>query len=281
MSCARIAFLSLVVLLLSYFSLGSFFRIQLSGDSSKDTDLKVMTFNTRVFNRNKDFQSEDIPERIIAFVAEQDPDIICFQEFEYYYKDAFTKYPYKHISYEEGRKKVMHAIFSKYPILKTSSLDFPNSSNEGVFSDIVYKSDTLRFYNLHLESFRVRPNAAAISSESSDKLFKRLSKSFGKQQDQADLVREHFETSPYPKVVCGDFNNTQSSYSYQKIKGEMLDSYLEKGNAFGKTFSFFGLPFRIDYVFVEPQIQVTSHKNYNIALSDHSPIVTTLRLSSQ
>ncbi len=270
--------LSFALVVLSYFCLGTFIRINFNKEPPKETDLRIMSFNARVFNRNEDIDQDNIPEQILDFVAEQSPDILCFQEFRYTYKDHLPQYPYYRISYEKGRQKVMHAIFSKYPIVQTQSLAFPNSSNEGVYSDIVYQKDTLRIYNLHLESFRVKPNAKAISSESSNILFNRLSNAFAKQQEQAALTQKHLKQSPYLNIVCGDFNNTQSSYSYKKIRGNMLDTFDEKGHGFGKTFNFFKLPFRIDFILVDPKITVVNHTNYEVLLSDHLPLMSTLRI---
>uniref|UniRef100_UPI0030D816CE endonuclease/exonuclease/phosphatase family protein n=1 Tax=Maribacter arcticus TaxID=561365 RepID=UPI0030D816CE len=95
------------------------------------------------------------------------------------------------------------------------------------------------------------------------------------------IVREHMNNSPYKNIVCGDFNNTQFSNSYFTIKGNLKDSFLEKGRGYGKTINFWKFPFRIDFVLVDPSLEVLSHKNYNINLSDHEPIMATIKILSE
>jgi endonuclease/exonuclease/phosphatase family metal-dependent hydrolase len=157
-------------------------------------------------------------------------------------------------------------------------LAFPNSSNTAIYSDIVYQTDTIRIYNLHLQSLSIRPGS--IKRERSDKLFVRLRKSFKGQQEQSEIVRAHMDSSPYKNIVSGDFNNNQFSSVYFKVKGDYKDTFLEKGNGFGSTINFWRFSFRIDYILVDPSFEVLSHQNYNINLSDHEPIMASIKITS-
>ncbi|MEH6762206.1 MAG: endonuclease/exonuclease/phosphatase family protein, partial [Maribacter arcticus] len=171
------------------------------------------------------------------------------------------------------------AVYSRHKILEKGILEFPESSNSAIFVDVKYMGDTIRIYNLHLESLKIRPRS--IKRERSDKLFGRLRHSFAKQQEQSTIVREHMNNSPYKNIVCGDFNNTQFSNSYFTIKGNLKDSFLEKGRGYGKTINFWKFPFRIDYILVDPFFEVLSHKNYGINLSDHEPIMATIKIPTE
>ena len=56
-----------------------------------------------------------------------------------------------------------------------------------------------------------------------------------------------YETIPYPIIVCGDFNDTPVSYTYNKIKGNLMDSFTISGVGIGD--SYVKIPmFRIDYI---------------------------------
>ncbi len=101
-----------------------------------------------------------------------------------------------------------------------------------------------------------------------------------KQYEQAELIRDNMEQNDNKKIVVGDFNNTQYSNVYQTVKGDMQDTFLEKGKGFGRTYSFLGFPIRIDYILADEDFEVISHKNFDEKLSDHYPVMATLRVKS-
>ncbi|MEO1010324.1 MAG: endonuclease/exonuclease/phosphatase family protein, partial [Bacteroidota bacterium] len=76
-----------------------------------------------------------------------------------------------------------------------------------------------------------------------------------------------------------DMNNTQFSGVYRKIKGNFRDSFQEKGFGFGSTFHLRFLPFRIDYVLADSRIEVMAHRNYDVVLSDHLPVMASFRFT--
>ncbi|MEH6748247.1 MAG: endonuclease/exonuclease/phosphatase family protein [Maribacter arcticus] len=240
-----------------------------------------MSFNSMHFRGKEDEWESTAGDTIVKFIQTERPDIICFQEFDNrkIRPHYFEEYPYKYVDFESDNNRVIQAVYSKYKIVQKGILEFPESINSAVYVDIKYNTDTLRIYNLHLESLSIRPYN--IKSERSDKLLGRLRHSFAKQQEQSAIVREHMNNSPYKNIVCGDFNNTQFSNSYFTIKGNLKDSFLEKGRGYGKTINFWKFPFRIDYILVDPFFEVLSHKNYGINLSDHEPIMATIKIPTE
>ncbi len=173
-------------------------------------------------------------------------------------------------------KRSRQAILSKYPIISNGSLELPNTFNNVIYVDVLIENDTLRVYNLHLQSLSFR--AGMIKREEPQRLFKRLDRSFQKQQEQANLVKDHAGKVRYKKIICGDFNNTQYSSVFNIVKGEMIDTFQEKGSGFGNTYNFKFLPFRIDFILTDPGIEIKSHKNFDVQLSDHKPIMASFRL---
>ena len=273
----RYLWLPAVVLVLGYFFLGTFFKLGLSEKPIKREDVSVMSFNTRGFNKIELIKDKTIGQQIIDLVRSEDPDIVCFQEFDrqrHKGKD-FDAYKYSYVNLEPG--KVVQAIYSKFPIVNEGTLDFPDSANNAIFADIVIERDTVRVYNLHLESHKVIPNIRRISRDKV-KLLKRMSKSFAKQQEQVALFTAHKNTASYKKIVCGDLNNTQFSNVYRVMKGDMQDTFQEKGFGYGRSYDFKFLPFRIDFILMDDSFEVTAHRNFDVRYSDHYPVMASFRL---
>jgi vancomycin resistance protein VanJ len=274
-------FLSLTILIYGYFTLGSFIGFNSASkiDSGQET-LSIMSFNSLGFRGKEDKWKSTANDSVIKFIKAEKPDLICFQEFDYrkIRTEHFKDYPYSYVDFEFGvdTGRVLQAIYSKYKIVNRGLIEFSDSSNSAIFVDIKYTNDTLRVFNLHLESLNIRPNN--IKKERSDRLFVRLRNSFAKQQHQATVVRKYINESPYKVIVCGDFNNTQFSKTYFTIKDNLNDSFLEKGSGYGKTINFWKFPFRIDFILSDPLLEILSHKNYNIDLSDHEPIMATFKI---
>jgi len=156
--------LSFIVLLIGYFSLTSFFMFHLPDNEPIADGLKIMTYNVRGFygiRHSNDVQNFD---KLKGLITEEDPDIVCFQEFEYKKRDNFEAYPYKYLEYIKNQGRVKLGVYSKYPILDKGLLNFPNTGNDAAFVDVLYKKDTIRIYNLHLESLRVVPNPKVLDS---------------------------------------------------------------------------------------------------------------------
>nr|WP_297783549.1 endonuclease/exonuclease/phosphatase family protein [uncultured Allomuricauda sp.] len=276
-----------ILLLLWYLLLGPFYQFSNGGDESNidnENSFSVMSFNARSFNELKQIKEDNVEERIYEFVSQQNPDVVCFQETLYAMKvnDALSQYEYKFVDFIYGkhRGKVILSIYSKYPIAKVDSIIFPNSFNNAIYADILFRNDTIRIYNLHLQSFRIVPGLNTIQNAESNRLFEKSRDVMLKQYQQASLIRQNMNETNFKKVVVGDFNNTQYSNVYHAIKGDMKDSYFEMGKGFGRSYDLLKFPIRIDYILADPEFEVLDHQNFDVRLSDHYPIMATLRLKS-
>ena len=278
----RQLWLSAFVLAFGYFILGNFFRFKLSEEKIMEEDLSIMSYNVRGFNVYEWIHDTSVGDQIIDLITAEDPDILCIQEFSRI-RDRQLKKIYAHkftTDYALSEKKSIQAIYSKFPIINKGSLDFPDSANNGLFADIVVNEDTIRVYNLHLESHKIIPSVSRISNEPKGRLLKRLGKSFAKQGEQAELVEKHIEATPYKKIVCGDLNNTQFSNVYKVIKGDMNDSFTEQGTGYGRTFNFRYYPVRIDFILADDAFEIKAHKNFDLKLSDHFPVMASINMGS-
>ena len=266
------ALLSLLVLII-----GSFTSPPLLKFSNKEiilnNDLKVMSYNVRLFNHYKHLDDVTSEQKIYKFINKEDPDIIAIQEF-YQSKLLNILLPNKYIKTKVKNDKFGLAIYSKYPIIKAGSLNFKNSANNTIYVDIVKKKDTIRVYNVHLESLKVNPEKENFGEKDSERLFKRLANGFKKQVNQTELILQHENSWKGKKVICGDFNNTAYSWVYQKLSKNKKDAFLEAGIGIGKSFRYI-YPMRIDFILIDKNATVNQYKTYNdIKLSDHYPIMS-------
>ncbi|GMN09348.1 endonuclease/exonuclease/phosphatase family protein [Croceitalea sp. MTPC9] len=272
-------FLSFLCLSIGYFAFGSFYKVNnVSGKIELNDALKVISYNSQSFNIYEHVEGKDIGNEIVSFVCSENAEVVCFQEVSYAYLKKFEKYPYQCRSSKSGSGKSKLAILSKYPIIRNASISFPNTGNDAVYADIVYKNDTIRIYNLHLQSYKIVPSSKTFSEKESERNIRKMVNTFDKQLEQAKIFKEHRASSPYKTLVCGDFNNTQFSNIYRIVRGDYQDSYIEEGKGFGRTYDLKGLPMRIDYIMADESFEILDHQNYDVKLSDHYPIKATLRL---
>jgi len=274
----KFALLSLAVLGISYFSFGDFLKI---GQDAlvKDGSFKVMSYNVMGFNRYDHIKIPNAGDSISAFIKRINPDILCLQEHSRIRYRQLEQYPYRSET-PYNTKRTVQAIFSKYPIVGKGSLDLPQSANNIIFADITIGSDTIRVYNVHLESFKIVPRDTDISSKESERVYQRIKTTIALQRQQTQLLRKHIAKSPYKVLVCGDFNNTQFSRVFRLISEEMEDSFQTRGSGMGVTYNIWGLPLRIDYILADENYEFLAHFNYENKYSDHEPIMAKMVLKS-
>ncbi|WBX71957.1 endonuclease/exonuclease/phosphatase family protein [Tenacibaculum retecalamus] len=268
------AFLSLVILVIGWFISPPL--IKFSGkEIILNNDLKVMSYNVRLFNHYKHLDDVTTEQKIYEFINNENPDVITMQEF-YRSELLDIKLPYKYIKTKSKANKFGLAIYSKYPIVNSGSLNFKKSANNTIFADIVKNKDTIRVYNVHLESLKINPEEVNFGQKDSERLFKRLANGFEKQVAQAELILQHEYSWKGKKIVCGDFNNTAYSWVYQKLSKNKKDAFLKAGTGLGKSFRYM-YPMRIDFIFTDNKATINQYKTYSdIKLSDHYPIMTRL-----
>ncbi|MDT0688350.1 endonuclease/exonuclease/phosphatase family protein [Salegentibacter sp. F188] len=280
--------LPLLTLLLGFNHVTSIYEFGASEEDNPQAEgMEIISYNVKHFSQylSSAEERETVPKDITSFITNEDPDIVAFQEYYNGEIEVAKRFPYKYIKLKTESAEFGLAILSKYPIINTVSLDFSSSSNNnGVYADIVVENDTLRVFNIHLQSFSVKPDIGNIEKESSKRVFLGMGQTFAIQQEQIELVLEVIKNTPYKVIVVGDFNNTAYSYIYRRLRSEgfgLNDAYKEAGSGFGKTFDFDYFPLRIDYILPDESIEVLSFKTYNVSYSDHFPVKATLSLSSE
>ncbi|WP_395050104.1 endonuclease/exonuclease/phosphatase family protein [Flavobacterium sp.] len=278
--------LSGLVLLMGITFINKFYKFSAKEYVENEKDFTVMSYNVRLLNVFKWLDREDVPENILTFINDKNPDILCIQEYSYSANIDLKVYRHRYILMEGNQIKTGQAIFSKFPIIDQGNIVFPNSNNNVVFADIKKGKDIIRVYNMHLQSIKISPdvteindNIDAINQGKSQRLFNRISKAFKIQQQQAEMIKEHKKECPYPIIICGDMNNSAFSYVYRNIKGKLKDSFEEAGRGFGATYKFRYYPARIDYIFADDKMTVKKFESFpEFENSDHYPIMAKLSM---
>lgn len=262
-------------------------------------DLKILTYNVHLFNLVNWNNSPDKLLDIINFVKREKPDIVCFQEFcltntssvKKKIKKLYADYPYRHISYTISSAKYNFGIvtLSKYPIVNREAFPFEKTANATIYSDIKIGNDTIRLYNSHLQSTRLREKNFNLlvyqkfqnNSKKMDELKdinSRLKFAFEKRANQVDMVSASRYKSPYPVIMVGDYNDQPISYSYRKMRGNLTDSFKEVGVGIGSTYYGLFPTLRIDYIFHTPLIKAMEYHSPHVDYSDHYPVIVKLAL---
>lgn len=260
----------------------------------------VMSYNVRLFDvynlspegRNKTRDS------IVQYIQWINPDVICFQEFFHQDKpSAFSTkdtlielldYKYYHERYSHrirNRQNFGICMLSKYPIIAKGDVMFKNfktTDNYCIFADIVKGTDTIRFYDIHLQSIKLQQQDYELFGEKNKQaggkkstvrlLIDKLRIAYPERAEQAERVVEHMRTSPYPVVICGDFNDTPMSYVYNQFNSSLVDSYRETSTGIGVTYVGRVPAGRIDYIFHSDNLGAASFQIQAVPFSDHRAI---------
>ncbi|MBB4119584.1 endonuclease/exonuclease/phosphatase family metal-dependent hydrolase [Mesonia hippocampi] len=271
--------LSFIVLLFGINHIWSAVRFSKADTSHATDDIGVMSYNVRQFNRYDWISGKNIPVEITSFIKKEKPSILSLQE---YYRDKrvdLSDYNYSYIQYKGEKAKAGHAIYSKFPIVGKGSLDFKDTYNNAIYTDLLINKDTVRVYNIHLESLKINPKVEQFKDNKlRDEFISRVGHSFKQQQIQVEEILASIEKSPYPCVLTGDLNNSVFSYVYRRLSDNFVDAFKEAGTGLGRTYVFDFISLRIDVVMVDPRFTITGFITYNEKLSDHYPIMAYINI---
>lgn len=259
--------------------------VQFSRNIKKpDKEIRVATYNTKLLGA---LENQNTFESLKLKLESDSFDIVCLQEV-FAQKDLKARVlelkkagkfrMYSFFRLEPGRPYGM-AVLSKYDIIKSGKIGLgEHTGNMAIYTDVLMGADTVRIYNLHLQSIRfdrgdyrfIEDRSSMTENlEGSKNLIKRIRQAYRIRGNQADSVAAHMANCPYPTLAMGDLNDVPLSYTYQKLMKDKFDAFRERGSGFERTYKGPFPDFRIDYILYSKAFTCTSYRSDGDTKGDH------------
>ncbi|MDR0541944.1 MAG: endonuclease/exonuclease/phosphatase family protein [Dysgonamonadaceae bacterium] len=282
--------ITLAVLLICGGAIHIYFPIRGKTKEIPDGCIKVMTYNVMSLGYIQTHTKQK-PNPILQYVAEEDPDIVCFQEYDpFWLKDeAIIRNALKAMPYTSSRQGDL-MVFSKYPISSVRRLPIESDYNSACIMELDIHGRKVTLINNHLESNKIAADERTgyyDLTKDPDKqklenfthmMFQRLMPAFRMRAKQAQVVSNTIREHPNPYIiVCGDFNDTPISYARRTIKGDLEDAFVESGSGMGISFNRYRFLFRIDYILHSNNMKAYNCTVGKLKTSDHYPVYTYLQ----
>ncbi len=290
------ALLPIATLLVCYVPVRTYVGINLPADVPEGA-IKVMSYNAMNFHGVYNEFTDEEKDEMADFLVDADCDILCLQEAtetsmtENGRKKMKAKYPYSRTD-NRGDNGTSIAVYSKYRILQADTISFVSKSNVSAAYILDTPVGKTLVVNNHLESCHLTPEERTnfkelisgdtdgdfIGAESKD-IIAKLTESSLVRNAQAKAVAKYVDRyRGMPVILCGDFNDTPTSFNHRVMKGDLTDCFVASGTGLGWTYCHNGMRVRIDNImcsrhFKPYSCKVLSHVTY----SDHYPIVCWLK----
>lgn len=268
--------------------------VQLPLSNKADTikpEIKLLSYNVNLFRLYSWSNQSPSFNNIAAFTKKNNANIICLQE--YYWGSnklsenqalaLFNMNSHIEYSLHTASKSYGIATFTKFHIVNKGELKFENTSNACIYTDLKIGDDTIRVYNCHLQSIRLRErnlnflmnqehhDESSTVSQIKDISFK-YRDALKKRAHQVNMLVAHMNKCKYPVIVCGDFNDSPFSYTYHKLTHKLYDTFKEAGKGLANTYVRF-FPYRIDYILHSNHFKGINFSSPRVDYSDHFPVI--------
>jgi endonuclease/exonuclease/phosphatase family metal-dependent hydrolase len=278
-------------------------------------EVAVLSANVRIFNVYRQFRDPDYASSraFIRWLADSPADILCLQEFYHEPRGSqengrvFRAADY--LGRDSGRQAFVSksltnrigaefglAIFSRFPIVRRGTIKFGAlSQNHAMWADVVRpaaagrRADTIRVFNLHLQSMSMdeKDIAAATDSEAGLRrkgrgLLRRFRNGAVDRGRQVDTMVARIVRSPYPVLLAGDTNDLPYSYTYDQLADHLQNAWAKAGFGIGATYNGLLPALRIDQQFASPAWEVLGCRVHReIKWSDHFPLEALYKLGDK
>lgn len=288
--------LMLLLVVVGLFEVSLFWRPELrrnyDGESYHRGDFKLMTYNVRRFFGEDGASS--VPD-VLRLIREQDPDIVCLQEFNARLAEQHEGFALLEEQYQSARFGRTQApdslygasmvILSKYRIVRSGVVLTPSTS---VWADLMMGKDTVRVFSNHLRSTAINAsdndyitNRRFLSDTAREVKIRSIVERFRENSilraAQVDSIAQVVAASHGRRIVCGDFNDTPVSYVYRTMVRGLTDAFSESGSGYSYTYRGFFNILRIDYVLRSEGFETLRYEVPPVAYSDHHPVVVRLK----
>jgi endonuclease/exonuclease/phosphatase family metal-dependent hydrolase len=298
--------LPLLTLLVCHRLILPVFGLHFFGSNNMDATLdglKIMTWNVHGLGLYERPPDKLRPEKMFELVDEQDPDVLCMIEYytqsdgsntkaSRFFRDAgYREYRFSYDNTLGTKVYIGNAIFSKYPLSNFEEIQLDDHIKMMRCDVTMPGEGKVRLFAMHLQSFllddgdkvfieEVKANTNKLDQKPgySRTFFNKLQQAYKKRAPQADKARDEIAGSPYPVVLCADFNDVPMSYTYTAVKGNLKDAFAMKGKGLGRTYNLISPTLRIDYIFYDSKaLDLIGYESIPTTLSDHNPVVANFR----
>lgn len=297
-----------LLLLPGSFNLFNTYSIRFSQtfNTTKDPQsIRVLTWNVNEFLFSKpEAESWKYDQaKMLNFIKEVNPDILCFQDFivapgwaerdiPEFIRDSLG-FSYQFFSMDDIAYGTI--IFSKFPIKNSGRIVYtqPSHPESIAYADVEIKNKTIRIFNTHFRSMFLHHNKLSSAvlgnlkyvKEDTNFLFQsnrfeRLEYYDRVHTVQAQQVIDAFDDTKMPFIFCADLNAVPSSYVYQLLRQNTLDAYLENGSGLRGTYKKGSFLARIDLILTSIDWKTVQYYSPKLDLSDHYPVIADLQLSN-
>lgn len=307
------AIMSIISILLGWSQLTSNigFNLKTEPQINDSSSIRVMSYNVHLFksfevkkglDKKPDHINLSTKTEILQIFTDIKPDVICIQEFYSRKKGkddihgaiikslGYTHHYFQPVAANDFDAYGI-AIYSKYPILKSGTIPISNqerSVNRIQYVDVKKEGKPFRIYNVHLQSVGFQKEDYAFINNkfsnmdddisSTKRIGSRLRDAFIKRSKQVEVLSEHIKTCNTPYIVAGDFNDTPSSYSVNKIAKLANNAFKSKSSGLGITYNGDFPNFQIDYIMASKEFTIRNYHIISERYSDHYPIWCDLEL---
>ncbi|MEM9546958.1 MAG: endonuclease/exonuclease/phosphatase family protein [Bacteroidota bacterium] len=272
-------FLSLVAILVGLSHIKGF--VNVNSTNAAPSDLKILAYNLAfsysLRSGTKEARAKNKNDLKTFFGSQNDIDIFCLQESSSFSRNILKEIYPDYYNHEVERRGTF--IFSRYPIIRHGEISFGTSTNSCLWADIQFQNETIRIYNMHLQSNQVSKDAVKIIDNGNLQekktwvgirgILNKYRSASRVRAHQSKKVADHAAKSLHPTVICGDVNDPPTSFIYNRICGDYQDSFIEAGKGIGTTYAGKIPMLRIDYIFVDEQFEVNSFDILTEKFSDH------------
>ncbi len=226
---------------------------------SGEKKLKVMSYN---IHHGKNLTGRNTIDEMANIIKESGIEIIGIQEADSGMPRTKFLNQMKHLSdvltmqYVFGENltiasaKYGNGVLSKYPIEFSENIALPSGREpRGLLSTIInVEGRKIHFLVTHL----------GLKQE--------------ERRKQIGVILDYIQTLPYEVILVGDFNAAPDNDELREIKKKMMDGaeIMDKGNI--PTFDLPLLSRRIDYIFIDSNLNINSYDVIKSRASDHYPI---------
>ena len=302
--CRKWLFLVPIVAILPFIPSYIDFPFNNNNNAVKEQYIRILSYNAHNFGLHARPNHVKWMKEMIEFVGCENLDIACFQEFSTgdntlpSHNELRKIFKYSHLQirkspYAYGDVCDGLATYSNFPIVGRNYVRSDGETdNIIIYTDIVIGTDTIRVFNCHLQSYQFSASEYSfiekVNTLNSDvynkakqdenrkglrSVYHRMRKAYEWRVKQAATLARLVSESPYTVLVCGDFNETQSSYIYHKVSHGLHDSQRVASTGWRNTYRRFAPGIRIDYILFSDRLKCNSCKVPQVDFSDHRPVV--------